>query len=138
MSEVPLPKDHEGREIPLDTMVLYDAKGVEMHVSSYHYRWDVLGLHSGWNVNSEDAVGQCWRHSADDLYLNRPDSWERLLEDLDEGANHSEYSPCFYFRKDMCDCSLCKADRYSSCDQPAFKDIASRIRKLRGEVREDA
>lgn len=59
--------------------------------------------------------------------------WKKLLEDLDEGANHSEYSPCFYFRKDMCDCSSCEADRYSNCDQPAFKDIASRIRKLRGE-----
>ena len=67
------------------------------------------------------------------LYLKAPDSWKKLLEDLDEGANHSEYSPCFYFRKDMCDCSSCEADRYSNCDQPAFKDIASRIRKLRGE-----
>lgn len=26
MSEIPLPKDHEGREIPLDTEVLYSAK----------------------------------------------------------------------------------------------------------------
>lgn len=34
MTEVPLPKDHEGREIPLDTLVLYDAKGVKMYVSS--------------------------------------------------------------------------------------------------------
>lgn len=67
-----------------------------------------------------------------------PDSWEKLLEDLNEGANHSEYSSCFYFRKSECDCSLCKADRYSNCDQPVFKDIASRIRKLRGEVCEDA
>lgn len=52
--------------------------------------------------------------------------------------NHSECSSCFYFRKAECDCSLCKADRYSNCDQPVFKDIASRIRRLRGEVREDA
>lgn len=138
MMEVPLPKDHESREIPLDTLVLYDAKGGEMHVSSYRYQCDVLGLSTGWNVISEDAVGQCWQHPADSLYLNPPDSWERLLEDLDEGANHSEYTSCFYFRKAECDCSLCKADRYSGCDQPAFKDIASRIRNLRGEVREDA
>lgn len=27
MMEVPLPKDHEGREIPLDTEVLYDVNG---------------------------------------------------------------------------------------------------------------
>jgi len=46
MMEIPLPKDHEGREIPLDTLVLYDAKGGEMYVSSYRYQCDVLGLHS--------------------------------------------------------------------------------------------
>lgn len=36
MMEVPLPKDHEGREIPLDTLVLYDAKGGEMHEPRFH------------------------------------------------------------------------------------------------------
>lgn len=36
MREVPLPRDHEGREIPLDTLVLYDAKGGEMHVSKWY------------------------------------------------------------------------------------------------------
>lgn len=80
MMEVPLPKDHEGREIPLDTEVLYDAKGGEMHVSSYRYQRDVLGLSTGWNVISEDAVGQIWQHPADGLYLNRPDSWKKQDE----------------------------------------------------------
>lgn len=32
MSEVPLPKDHEGREIPLGTKVLYDEEGNELCV----------------------------------------------------------------------------------------------------------
>lgn len=45
MMEVPLPKDHEGREIPLDTLVLYDAKGGEMHVSSYRYQCDVMSCY---------------------------------------------------------------------------------------------
>lgn len=54
MMEVPLPKDHEGREIPLDTLVLYDAKGGEMYVSSYRYQRDVLGLFTGWNAISEE------------------------------------------------------------------------------------
>lgn len=76
MSEIPLPKDHEGREIPLDTEVLYSAKDRELHVSSYRYQCDVLGLSTGWNVISEDAVGQCWQHPADSLYLTPPDSLE--------------------------------------------------------------
>lgn len=77
MREVPLPRDHEGREIPLDTLVLYDAKGGEMYVSSYRYQCDVLGLSTRWNVISEDALGQCWQHPSDSLYLNPPDSWKR-------------------------------------------------------------
>lgn len=138
MMEVPLPKDHEGLEIPLDTKVLYDANGKEVNITSFTFRHGVYGHWSNWKVFSPDARGKEWMLPVNGLYLTPPDSWEKLLEDLNEGANHSEYSPCFYFRKAECDCSLCKADRYSNCDQPVFKDIASRIRKLRGEVREDA
>lgn len=34
---VELPKDAEGREIPLDTVVLYDKDGKEIAVSCYQY-----------------------------------------------------------------------------------------------------
>lgn len=138
MSEVPLPKDHEGREIPLDTMVLYDAKGGEMYVSGYRYQRDVLGLFTGWNVTSEDAAGQCWQYPADSLYLNRPDSWEKLLEDL--GRCISGDSACRYFAASE-NCEDCRIDRNNEqggCVELVFKDIVRRIRKLRGEVREDA
>lgn len=130
MMEVPLPKDHEGREIPLDTEVLYDAKGGEMHVSSYRYQRDVLGLSTGWNVISEDAVGQTWQHPADGLYLNRPDSWKKLEEDLDK-----DEGVCGYLEKcpKVMDKPSC-----SECRKLVLRDIASRVRKLRGEVREDA
>lgn len=133
MMEVPLPKDHEGREIPLDTKVLYDANGKEVNITSFTFRCSFYGHWSNWKVLSPDARGEEGMLPVNGLYLTPPDSWGKLLEDLNEGANHSEYSPCFYFRKDMCDCSSCEADRYSSCDQPAFKDIASRIRNLRSE-----
>lgn len=133
MMEVPLPKDHEGREIPLDTKVLYDANGKEVNITSFTFRCSLYGHWSNWKVLSPDARGEEGMLPVNGLYLTPPDSWGKLLEDLNEGANHSEYSPCFYFRKDMCDCSSCEADRYSSCDQPAFKDIASRIRNLRSE-----
>ena len=125
MMEVPLPKDHEGREIPLDTLVLYDVKGGEMHVSSYRYQCDVLGLSTGWNVISEDAVGQCWQHPADSLYLNRPDSWEKLEEDLDK-----DWGVCGYLEKcpKVMDKPSC-----SECRKLVLRDIASRVRKLRGE-----
>lgn len=124
------PVDADGGRIPLDTKELLDAHGECRKVESYEFStWS-----QRWVVHFDSGPGSY----ADDCHLTPPDSWERLLEDLDEGANHSEYASCFYFWKAECDCSLCKADRFSGCDQHAFKDIASRIRNLRGEVREDA
>lgn len=129
---VPLgPVDKDGHRVPLDTTILYGPRGERYKVKSFVH----FPLTDGWFMecaSTHDLI------DVSSLRLNAPDSWEKLLEDLDEGANHSGYSSCFYFRKVECDCALCKADRYSNCDQPVFKDIASRIRRLRGEVREDA
>lgn len=129
---VPLgPVDKDGHRVPLDTTSLYGPRGERYKVKSFVH----FPLMDGWFMecaSTHDLI------EVSSLRLNEPDSWEKLLEDLNEGANHSGYSSCFYFRKAECDCSSCKADRYSNCDQPVFKDIASRIRKLRGEVREDA
>ena len=137
MREVPLPRDHEGREIPLDTLVLYDAKGGEMHVSSYRYQCDVLGLSTGWNVISEDAVGQCCQHPSDSLYLSRPDSWEKLEEDVQRSGTGSSPWFCIYAghgkNDDNCyiDCKFFGSSR--PCEEQATEDIVSRIRTLRGE-----
>lgn len=129
---VPLgPVDKDGHRVPLDTTSLYGPRGEHYKVKSFVH----FPLMDGWFMEcafTHDLI------DVSSLRLKAPDSWEKLLEDLNEGANHSEYSSCFYFRKAECDCSSCKADRYSNCDQPVFKDIASRIRRLRGEVREDA
>lgn len=93
-----LPRDAEGREIPLDTKVLYD-----------------MTLH------------------ACDVHLTPPDSWEKLEEDLRRGADALNYEACAYFGKSACDCSSCIADTGETCERVAMRDIASRIRKLRGE-----
>lgn len=37
------------------------------------------------------------------------------------------------FGKSACDCSSCIADKGGTCERVAMRDIASRIRKLRGE-----
>lgn len=70
------PVDAEGGRIPLDTVRLFDAEGRLLKVESYEFstwsqRW-VVHLGSGRDVY------------ADDCYLSRPDSFERLLKDLGE------------------------------------------------------
>lgn len=134
MSKIPLPKDHEGCEIPLDTLVLYDAIGGEMYVSSYHYQCDVLGLHSGWNVISEDTVGQCWQSPTDSLYLTPPDSLEKLADDLDRVADRQDGTACTYLDRDRRDCEGCEFEhRDCTCVEAFLRDVAARIRRLGGE-----
>ena len=134
MSKIPLPKDHEGREIPLDTLVLYDAKGGEMYVSSYRYQCDVLGLSTGWNVISEDALGQCWQHHAGSLYLTHPDSLEKLADDLDRVANCQDGTACTYLDRGRRDCEGCEFEhRDCSCVDAFLQDVSARIRRLSGE-----
>lgn len=121
---IELPKDAEGREIPLDTECLYTYKGEKQDVFSftYHRREDI------WEIETDmRTVNSIY------LYLTTPDSWEKLQEDLNRGAGMLNYEACAYFGKSACDCSSCIADKGKTCERVAMRDIASRIRKLRGE-----
>lgn len=62
-----------------------------------------------------------------------PDSWEKLLDDLDKAAGKTYCGTCTYFGKKPTDCDTCEIGDISACDSAAMRDIASRIRKLRGE-----
>ena len=126
-TQITLPKDAEGREIPLDTETLYDKDGKEIEVSRYQY-YPKVGP-DYWNIRSErnQFYGQ------DEVYLTKPDSWEKLEEDLDRCADAPDYEECAYFGKDASSCSSCVAGKEASCSKTAMRDIASRIRKLRGD-----
>lgn len=126
MACVELPKDAEGREIPLYTEVLYDKEGKRREVDWYTYYPDK----DRWDVVFEDS---CVRFSPSNLSLTPPDSWEKLEDDLYRGADALNYESCAYFGKSACDCSSCIADKGKTCERVAMRDIASRIRKLRGE-----
>lgn len=128
MNIIKLPKDAEGREIPRDTEVMYDINGKEVHITSFTYKCDVHGLWSQWKVFSHDITGEKeGMLPADSLYLTPPDSWKKLEEDLDSG----EYI-CGYYE----DCPTeMHGKSCSDCKKAALKNIASRIRKLRGEDR---
>ena len=126
MACVELPKDATGREIPLDTEVLYDKEGKRREVDWYTYYPDK----DRWDVVFEDS---CVRFSPRNLSLTPTDSWEKLEDDLRRGADALNYEACAYFGKSACDCSSCIADKGETCERVAMRDIANRIRKLRGE-----
>lgn len=122
---IELPKDAEGREIPLDTKVMYGAVGGARNIVYWVFTTDSDLVDKEWR--------SCWRAYTDSgrkldpelMHLTPPDSWEKLEEDLGRGKDI-----CGYFEecpKEM-DGKSC-----SECKKAALKNIASRIRKLRGE-----
>lgn len=126
---IELPKDAEGREIPLDTKVLYNRHGDVYEVACYVYAVRQTISRRIWDAKMLDGT---IRYTTS-LYLTPPDSWEKLEEDLGRGADALNYEACAYFGKSACDCSSCVADKGETCERVAMRDIADRIRKLRGE-----
>ena len=125
---IELPKDAEGREIPLDTEVLFDKDGQEIEVSRYQY-YPKVGP-GYWNLKS--VRNKFYRQ--DEVYLTTPDSWEKLEEDLNAAGNARYQEACAYFHREKGedDCASCPGGE-DGCARIAMRDIASRIRKLRGE-----
>lgn len=132
---IELPKDHEGREIPLDTEVLYDNNGVKFNVDEFKLCALPSSRTSFWTIRGvfEDEEEKC-NFLPHLLRLVQPDSWKRLLEDLDVAGDARYYEACAYFHRDKDEggCISCPGGE-DGCTRIAMRDIADRIRKLRGE-----
>lgn len=124
---VELPKDAEGREIPLDTALLYGkVSGDEYEVVCFNFRPSMRQ----WRVELKrrDDLGI---YATESFTLSQPDSWKKLEEDLSE---ISKGSVCHYFHKGGSNtCEGCPAYGIGSCWPTMARDIKSRVRKLRGE-----
>lgn len=131
---IELPKDAEGREIPLDTKVLYneDGKCFEVNRFTYSVVQTMPGLK--WGVVFMD----CRYDYCNSFYLTAPtlpDSWEKLEGDLGKVANdQAKVVVCSYFDREVKDCEGCKFEYCGcACSHAFLKDVMERIRKLRGE-----
>lgn len=130
---VELPKDAEGREIPLDTVVLFGGNGNVYNI----VRWEYL---TDFETGAEFT--NCWFAITERLtalepelmYLTPPDSWEKLEEDLSEAGDARYYEACAYFHRDKDEggCISCPGGE-DCCGRITMRDILDRIRKLRGE-----
>lgn len=130
MANIELPKDAEGREIPLNTETLYTDRGPIFCVEKFEYvrsmGWCIYGHYEGETVHFAAIPSS--------LYLIQPDSWEELEEDLGKIANHQTEVVCPYYDREIKDCEGCKLEGYDcSCSHAFLKDVMARIRKLRGE-----
>lgn len=128
---IELPKDAEGREIPLDTVALYDDSGNVYSIRRFIYTND-FDLNDKW-MNSWYVVTDDYKTAKSELmHLTTPDSWEKLEEDLDRCIEESNL--CMYYNQNL-DCNNCTISGNESrgCTSIALEDIKKRIRKLRGE-----
>lgn len=117
MANIELPKDAEGRDIPLDTDSLYLVRdGLKQNVERFTYELK----DAEWSVETNIAI-----YDTEDFSLTQPDSWEKLEEDFDRCIEKSD--SCMYFNMGG-DCF-----KTCGCTASVFKDIKRRIRKLRGE-----
>lgn len=134
MDNIELPKDADGREIPLDTALLYGkVSGEEYEVVCFNFR----PIMRQWMVELKrrDDLGI---YATESFTLSQPDSWEKLEEDLDRVVENKDafYSTaCAYMNQGGATCNDCRFHSHNtrSCTDEMFKDVVSRIRKLRGE-----
>lgn len=122
MANIELPKDSEGREIPLDTECLYTYKGEKQDVLVFMYdrKEDI------WEIETDTRIVNSIY-----LYLTPPDSWEKLEKDLDRCIKAD--SLCAYSKSEECSTCVLPRDSQCHCDSLALEAIKERIRKLRGE-----
>lgn len=134
-NQITLPRDAAGREIPLDTTVLYDGDGNAKEVQAFDYS----PVESMWRVL---LLGDSILFFTSDMYLTPPDSWKKLLEDLDNAAKGGDNAECCYMRREDIEvgeqCHECRLyeqgkDKFNECSYLAYADIAARIRNLMGD-----
>ena len=129
MSDIKLPVDATGKEIPLDTTVLYSKDGEQVIVEEWTYNKTFLNK---WMFS---VTGFMQRRVPHHFYLDKPespDSWEKLLEDL-AGIAEQKTSLCNYFQEGSEPCAQKPGCYEAECLRAVIADIADRIRKLRGE-----
>ena len=124
MANSKLPRDAEGRDIPLDTECLYTYKGEKQDVLAFTYdrKEDI------WEIETDTRIVNSIY-----LYLIPPDSWEKLEKDLDRCIEESDL--CMYYNNQNPDCNKCTISGNESrgCTSVVLEDIKRRIRKLRGD-----
>lgn len=136
-TQINLPRDAEGREIPLNTTALYDCNGDSVSITRWCFTTRLEPMFSEKNIwIAIDKEGLVKDPAL--LHLTTPDSWKKLLEDLDNAAKGGDNAECCYMRRDDVEvgeqCSGCRLynadDVFSDCSLLAYADIAARIRKL--------
>lgn len=137
--ELNLPKDAEGREIPLDTVALFNRDGNVYSIVRWTFTTD-FDLSDGWSNKWRAITDRGFALDPALVYLTtpEPDTWEKLEDDLNRVVENNDAfyeAPCAYMNQSGAVCNGCRLHgRHTrNCTEEMFKDVVSRIRKLKGE-----
>ena len=140
MANIELPKDAEGREIPLDTKVLYDDRGVEYEVNRFTFGFDVITHEVEWTAESYGTGDMVYRLPVNSMHLERPDSFKQLVRDLnrvrdahDENGKDYRDTTCAYDNNRGQYCNDCRLHNHKvgeTCFEAMMDDIISRANRL--------
>ncbi len=122
---VPAPVDADGEVVPLDTRAMYDDDGGEMTIKSFTFYVDGGFWRTDPECPSVYAIDR-----VDLLHLHRPDSWERLEEDVKQFENDG--TACSYFGSELRSCDGCKSPGRigSNCRDSVTSDVLRRAKAL--------
>lgn len=131
---IQLPMDSDGREIPLDTALLYgNVSGKEFEVVCFNFSPST----GQWTVELKRR-GDLGTYATEGFTLSPPDSWEKLEEDIRRIGTDDCTWFCGYANENPVEnacpdsCKFFNGDEIT-CRKKLADDILSRIRKLRGE-----
>lgn len=131
---VPMPKDADGRVVPLDTKVLYDANGKKVNITSFTFKCSTPRCWAYWEAFSPDVRGEDGMLYVEGMHLIKPDSWEVLEEDARKDI-------CDYFGHDFVSngsgcCNGCPAED-GVCSKVMASDLVRRAKALAGVADDD-
>lgn len=124
-----LPKDAEGKSIPLDTEELYTHDGEKQDVISFAY----YRRKDKWEIETDSLI-----IDSTFLYLTKPDTAEQLIEDIKRARdacnrNGNIVAACRCSGNSTCSgCSFYAGT--DTCISKMLGDIATRVERLCGDA----
>ena len=140
MTNIELPKDAEGREIPLDTKVLYNDRGAGYEVNRFMFGFDVGTHEVEWTAESYGTGDMVYQLPVSSMHLERLDSLKQLARDLnrvrdahDEHGKDYRDTTCAYDNNRGKYCNDCRLHNHNvgeTCCEAMMDDIVSRVNSL--------
>ncbi len=128
-ASVPAPKDADGEVVPLTTKVMYGDDGRELEI--IFFKFNIDNYATQWSAFCKNKDGNIGYAAVSNIHLRRPDSWEKLEEDVQKVTNTGDI--CGYYDKVGKPCNGCPARNIPGvCSATVLRDALRRAKALAG------